>query len=136
MSLIDLLKKKSDRSIMSTTPRSHDASPENNYSHAANQLIHKAALVFAIQNLARTRKAEALLQLKQLDLESRCHKGFLFVSAIERILNRRVIQSAKKLFLGRGEDGGRGRELLEGRVVDRSSRVNQSYMSLSAFLEG
>jgi hypothetical protein len=135
LNLIDLLKKKSDKSLMSTTlRRSTDAIPEHNSS--CTHQLHKAALPFALQAIAQSRKADALLHLKQLDLEVRCHKGHLFVQAVEKIINRRVIQTAKKLFF----EGGGGKESVvleqERRGVDRSSSRNQSYCSLSAFLEG
>lgn len=48
--------------------------------------------------LALRREADAFGWIKSMDLERRCHKGYLFVQAIEKIINRKVIQTAKKLF--------------------------------------
>jgi hypothetical protein len=102
-----LLKKKNDKSLISSTlRRSTDACTENNNSQPNPHTLLRAPLAYALLGLAQHRSGQALLQLKQLGLEAQCHKGYLFVAAIERILSRRVVQTAKRLFFeGGGKEG-------------------------------
>lgn len=119
---------------MSTTlRRSTDACPDNNSSLSSP--LPRAALPFAMLALAHRRKGEALLHFKQLDLEARCHKGYMFVQTIEKMLQKRVIQTAKKLFTEGGARAGRDGLLERDRSWSRN-QANQSYCSLSVFLEG
>ena len=55
-------------------------------------------MVYSLYVLALRREADAFGWIKSMDLERRCHKGYLFVQTIEKIINRKVIQTAKKLF--------------------------------------
>lgn len=55
-------------------------------------------MVYLLYGLAVRREVDAFGWIKSMDLERRCHKGYLFVQTIEKIINRRVIQTAKKLF--------------------------------------
>jgi hypothetical protein len=48
---------------------------------------------------------EAFGRIMQAALESRCHKGYMFVQTIERIIYRKIIQTAKKLLLENSSGG-------------------------------
>lgn len=118
LNLIDLLKKKSDKSLMSTTLRRSTDTP-------VTHSLPRAALPYLLLSIVQRSTTHAFLQIQRKHMQANCHRGYLFVQTMEKLLNKRVLQTARRLL-----QEGSGWQL-EGHSISR----NQSCCSASAYLE-
>ncbi len=130
LNLIELLKKKTDRSVLSTTlKKSIDAGTTSNTSLLHSNKISRVSLAITVGDLFLRRKIKSFNIIKLAYVEGSCHKAYMFLQKIEKIISRRMNYSAKMIF--QSMERGNGRLEQEGVLNDRENSLMPFDKSLS-----
>lgn len=101
LALIDLLKKKNDKSNLSTTIKHSLDAPTISRTLQTHQRHNKMLLPLVAARLEHRCKAHALRSVCQQAVEERCHRGFRLGQTIDRCISRRVQEGLRCLWLQR-----------------------------------
>jgi hypothetical protein len=84
--------------MLSTTLKKSIDHHNSNSSHLHSNKMQRAVLAITLEKLILRRKLSIFAKIKGKYNEGMCYKGYFFVQTIEKIVNRKMLQSAKKLF--------------------------------------
>ena len=85
--------------MLSTTLKKNIDHHNSNSSHINTNKLSKAILAITLEKLILRRKLSIFTMIKEKSTEGICYKGYFFVQTIERIVNRKMLQCAKKIFV-------------------------------------